>query len=253
LSLLATSSYLAINTLSPKPTSQSTVKTTSPVQTPKVPLSTQVAHQVAKGQGRKVNIIVATDMLLETTDPGHKPGSVTVHHLAPSPKPTSTKTFASVASAPKVKPQQASPTVQAPAKPLQAKTDAKKTSPNKAKQVPKNEPKQFKGKVDSKPKQVTMSQKLADMSKQMAIKAKQADKIDSPKMKKPFDKVTKPIKTTGRIVETSDGKGFQLLSEEQKQEVDQAKRFEAMGLLHFSDDEEDELSLETIISDKSKG
>jgi len=30
--------------LSPKPTSQSTLKTTSPVQTPKVPLSTQVAH-----------------------------------------------------------------------------------------------------------------------------------------------------------------------------------------------------------------
>jgi len=26
-----------------------------------------------------------------------------------------------------------------------------------------------------------------------------------------------------------------------------------LGLLHFSDDEEDELSLETIISDKSKG
>jgi len=185
-------------------------------------------------------------MLLETTDPGHKPGSVTVNHLAPSPKPTSAKTFASVALTPKVKPQQASLTVQTPTKPLQVKTDAKKTSPNKAKQAPKNEPKQFKGKVHSKPKQVTMSQKLADTNKQMVIKAKQADKTDSPKMKKPFEEITKPIKTTDRIVETLDGKGFELLSEEQKQKVDRAKRFEGMGLLQFSDDEEDELSLETI-------
>ena len=65
-----------------------------------------------------------------------------------------------------------------------------------------------------------MSQKLADTSKQMAIKAKQADKTDSPKMKKPFDKITKPIKTADRIVETSDGKGFQLLLEEEKKKVD---------------------------------
>jgi len=60
-------------------------------------------------------------------------------------------------------------------------------------------------------------------------------------------------KLSSSFLQPSDGKGFQLLSEEQKQEVDQAKRFEAMGLLHFSEDEEDELSLETIISDKSKG
>jgi len=98
-----------------------------------------------------------------------------------------------------------------------------------------------------------MSQKLADTSKQMAIKAKQADKNDSPRMKKPFDKVTKPIKTTDRIVETSDDKGFELLSEEQKRKVDRDKIFEGMGLLQFSDDEEDELSLETIVSEKSKG
>jgi len=100
---------------------------------------------------------------------------------------------------------------------------------------------------------VTMSQKLADTSKQMAIKAKQADKNDSPKMKKPFDEVTKPVKTTDRIVETSDGKGFELLLEEQKKKADQDKIFEGMGLLRFSDNEEDELSLETIVSDKSKG
>jgi len=79
------------------------------------------------------------------------------------------------------------------------------------------------------------------------------DKTDSPKMKKPFAKVTKPTKTTERIVETPDGKSFQLLSEEEKQKVDRAKKFEAMGLLHFSDDEDDEFSLETITSDKSKG
>jgi len=140
--------------LSPKPTSQSTLKTSSPVQTPKVPLSTKVAHQVAQGhgRGRKVNVIVATDVLLDTTDPGHQPGTATVHHLAPSPKPTSFKTFASVTSTPKVKPQQANPVVQTPTKPLQAKTDAKKASPHKAKQAIKNEPKQFKGKADSKPK-----------------------------------------------------------------------------------------------------
>ena len=247
--------------LSPKPTSQLDTKTTSPSQTPKVPLSTQVAHQVAKqGRGHKVNISVATDMLLESTDPGYQPGSVAVNHLAPSPKPASIKTFASVASTPKTpivtKPQQASPTVQTPNKPTQAKTEVKKTSPGKGKQPFKKGPNQFKGKVDSKPEQVTMSQKLADTNKQIAIKAKQADETDSPKMKKSFAEVTKPIKTTERIVEsleTPDGKGFQLLSEEEKQKVDRAKKFEAMGLLHFSDDEEDELSLETITSDKSKG
>jgi len=68
---------------------------------------------------------VATDVLLETTDPEHKPGSVTTHHLAPSPKPTSVKTFASVASTTKGKPQVVIPVVQTPTKPLQAKTDAK--------------------------------------------------------------------------------------------------------------------------------
>ena len=56
--------------LSPKLTSQLTTQTTSPPQTPKVPLSTQVAHQVARQeQEHKVRITVATDMLLESTDP----------------------------------------------------------------------------------------------------------------------------------------------------------------------------------------
>jgi len=34
---------------------------------------------------RKVSISVATDTLLESTDPQHQPGSMTVHHRAPSP------------------------------------------------------------------------------------------------------------------------------------------------------------------------
>jgi len=173
------------HSLSPKSTSQLTTKTASPPQAPKVPIVMQAATQVVKPrQGRKVNILVATDMLLKSTDPGYQPGSMTVHHLAPSPKQASTKTFASVASTPKTptvtKPQQASPMVQTPTKPIQAKTDAKKTSPNKGKQASKKGPNQFKGKVDSKPKQVTMSQKLADVNKQIAIKAKQVDKTGSP-------------------------------------------------------------------------
>jgi len=170
----------------------------------------------------------------------------------------------------KGEPQVTTPVVQTPTKPPQAKTDAKEASPQKAKQpqaktdakeaspqkakqATKNKSKQFKGKVDPKPKQVTMSQKIAETSKQMAIKAKQADKNDSPKMKKPFDEVTKPTKTTDRIVETPDGKGFELLSEEQKKKADRDKAFEGMGLLHFSDDEEDESSLVTVVSHKSKG
>jgi len=243
--------------LSPKSTSFKTTNATSPHQTPKVPLSTQVAHQVARQErGHKVNILVATDMLLESTDPQHQPGSMTVNHLALSPQQASAKTFASVASTPKTptvtKPQQTSPTAQTPTKHVHAKTDAKKTSPTKGKQASKKGPNQFKGKADSKPKQVTMSQKLANVNKQIAIKAKQADKTDSPKMKKPFDEITKPMKTTKRIIETPDGKGYQLLLEEEKMKADRAKKFEAMGLLHFSDDEEDELLLETVTSDKSK-
>jgi len=128
----------------------------------------------------------------------------------------------------------------------------KKVSPIKGKQSSMKAPNQSKGKVDSKPKQVTLSQKLADVNKQIAIKAKQADKSDSPTMKKPFDEVMKPSKTTERIVETPDGKGYQLLSEEEKKKVGREKKFEELGLLYFSHDE-DELSLETITSDKSKG
>jgi len=90
------------------------------------------------------------------------------------------------------------------------------------------------------------------VNKQIAIKAKQADRSNSPTMKEPFDEVTKPSKTTERIVETPDGKGYQLLSEEEKRKVDREKTFEELGLLYFSEDE-DELSLETITSNKSKG
>jgi len=165
-----------------------------------------------------------------------------------------TITFTSVVSTPKTpaKTQQTSPTKQTPTKPVRAKADVKKTSPIKVKQSPKKAPNQHKGKVASKPKQVTLSQKLANVDKQIAIKAKQADKSNSPTMKKPFDEVTKPSKTTERIIETPDGKGYQLLSEEDKKKADREKKFKELGLLYFSDDE-DELSLETITSNKSKG
>ena len=73
-----------------------------------------------------------------------------------------------------------------------------------------------------------MSQKVAEVNKKIAIKAKQADKSDSPKMKKPFDEVTKPTKTADRIVETPDGKSYQLLSEEEKTKVDEAKKLELL-------------------------
>jgi len=107
--------------LSPKPTSLEATKATSPNQTSKVPLSTQVAHQHATyGQGHKVNTVVATDVLLESSDPKHQPGSMTVSHHAPSPQQANAKTFASVASAPKTpaKTQQTSPTAQTPTKPV---------------------------------------------------------------------------------------------------------------------------------------
>jgi len=200
-------------------------------------------------------MVVAVDMLLESSDPKHQPGSMMVSHHAPSPEQAKAKTFASVALTPKTpaKTQQTSPATQTPTKPVRAKADVKKTSPIEGKQSPKKAPDQHKGKVDSKPRQVTLSQKLADVDEQIAIEAKQADKSDSPKMKKPFDEVMKPIETTERIVETPDGKGHQLLSEEEKKKADRDKKFESLGLLHFSDDEEDELSLETVSSNKSKG
>jgi len=142
---------------------------------------------------------------------------------------------------------------QTPTKPLQAKTDAKKSPPTEGEQQSKKAPNQFKGKGNSKLKTVTMSQNSADVNKQIVIKAKQADKTNGPAMKKPFDEITKPTKTTERIAETLDGEGCQLLSEEEKKKAHRAKKFEALGLLQFSDDEEDELSLETVTSDKSKG
>jgi len=190
--------------LSPKPTNLKTTKTTSPPQTPKIAINKQVGTQIVKPkQGPKVKILVATDTLLDSTDPQHQPGSVTVHHQAPSLKQASTKTFASVASTPKAPilatPQQASPKVQTPTKPLQAKTDTKKTPPAKGEQQSKKGPNQYKGKGNSKLKSVTMSQTLVDVNKQIIIKAKQADKNNSPTMKKPFDKATKPIKTTGSM------------------------------------------------------
>jgi len=239
--------------VSPKPTSHKDAKTFSPPQMPRVAIIQQAGTQIMKPkQGPKIIVQVATDMLLNTTDPGHQPGSMVVHHMAASPKQTGAKTFASAALTPKTPtlatPQQAIPKVQTPTKPLQAKTDTKKGSPLKGEQQSKKKPNQFKGKGKLKPKPVTMSQKIVDVNKQIIIKAKQADKADSPTMKKPFDKVTKPIKTTDRIIQTPDGKGYQLISEEEKKKLTTAEKFEQLGLLHFSDNEDDELSLETTVS-----
>jgi len=148
--------------LSPKPTSLKTTKTASPPHTPKVAIMAQTATQITKPtQGPKVKTVVATDAICNTTDPQHQPGSVTAHHQAPSPKQASTKTFASVASTPKAPmlatPQQPSPKVQTPIKPLQAKTDKKKTPPTQGEQPSKKGPNQHKGKGNSKPKTVTKS------------------------------------------------------------------------------------------------
>jgi len=122
--------------LSPKLTSSRPTKPTSPKQTPKVPLSTQVVHrQATPGQGHKVKTVVAADVLLDSSDPNHQPGTMTVSNHPPSPKQTKTIAFASVVSTPKASPktQQTSPTKQTPTKPVQAKADVKKASPIKGK------------------------------------------------------------------------------------------------------------------------
>jgi len=108
--------------VSPKPTSPKTTKTTkttSPPQTPKITINKQVGTQIMKPKpGPKIKMQVARDAILNTTDPGHQPGSMVAHHMAASPKQTGAKTFASVALTPKTPtlatPQQASPKVQTP-------------------------------------------------------------------------------------------------------------------------------------------
>jgi len=55
-----------------------------------------------------------------------------------------------------------------------------------------------------------------------------------------------------RTVKSPDGKGYQLLPKAVKKKIETAKKLEKFGLLPFSDDEDDELLLETIASHKSK-
>jgi len=166
--------------VSPKLTSPKTPKTTSPTQTPKITSSKQQITNPK--QTPTIKVLVATDTFLDTQDPQHQPGSIVVHHRAASPKQTSAKTFASIASTPKTPtlppPQQASPKVKTPTKPLQAKMDTKKVSPPKGEQQSKKGPNPYKGKGTSKPKLVTMSQKIVEVNKQIGVKAKQADKTD---------------------------------------------------------------------------
>jgi len=110
---------------------------------------------------------VATDTIFDTQDQQHQPGSIVVIHKAASPKQTSDKLFATVALSPPktpipTPPQQVSPKVQTPTKPLQAKPDTKKVSPAKGEQQSKKGTNPYKGKGPSKPKLVTMSQKIVD-------------------------------------------------------------------------------------------
>jgi len=239
--------------LSPKPTGHVTTGTTSPPQKPMVAIVPFASQTTKPKGGCKVNMAVATDTICNTTEPG----TMTAHHQAPSPEQTSTKTFASVVWTPKTPalttPQQPNPKMQTPTKPLRTETDKKKARPTQGEQSSKKVPNQPKGKGNSKPKAVTMDQQIVSVNKQIAVRAKQADRSNSPTMKAPFDEVTKPTKTAERIVESPHGKSYELMSEEEKRKSDTAKKFKEMGLLHFSDDEDDEFSLETIASDKSKG
>jgi len=237
--------------VSPKPTSPKITKTTSPKQQTKA---------TSPKQSPKIKVLVATDTICTKQDPQHQPGSIVVVHNVASPKQTSTKSLVAPTSTPNThilaQPQQISPKVQTPTKTSQAKTDMKKASPVKGEQQSMKGPKPYKGKGPSKPtekKPLTMNQKIAEVDKKIEAKAKQADRSNSPTMQKPFDKVSKPIKTVNRIVESPDGKGYQLLPEEEKKKLDTAQKFQQLGLLAFSDDEDDELSLETITSNKSKG
>jgi len=152
--------------VSPKPTGPKTPKTTGPTQTPKI---TSNKQQMANPkQTPKIKALVAMDAILDTHDPQHQPGSTVVHHRAARPKQTSAKTFASVASTPKTPtlapPQQVSPEVQTPTKPVQAKTDTKKVSPTNWEQQSKKSCNLHKGKGASKSKSVTMSQKIVEVN-----------------------------------------------------------------------------------------
>jgi len=69
-----------------------------------------------------------------------------------------------------------------------------------------------------------MDQQTVSVNKQIAIRAKQADRSDSPTLKAPFDEVTKPTKTAERIVESPDGKSFKLTSEEEKRKSDTVRK-----------------------------
>jgi len=188
------------------------------------------------------------------------PGSSSQVPKATSPKQTSPKT--SVAAQPSLKtptattPQQSSPKAKTPVKPVQTKMDTKKVPPTKGEQQSSKVVMPNKGKGPSKSKEkepLTMEQKIADVDKKITARAKEASKADSPTMANPFDKVPKPSKTVDRIVESPDGDRFQLPPEEEKKKIDTTKMMEQLGLLPFSDNENDDASLETFDSHNSKG
>ena len=175
-----------------------------------------------------------------------------------SPSQTGTKMPVVTQPSPKMPtttpPQKTKPKATAPVEQVQTKTDTKKVSPAEGKQHSAKAVKPCKGKGTSCQKAndpLTMVQKTADVDKTVAAESKEENEADSPAMAKPFDQVLKPSKTVDRIVQSPDGKSHQLPPEEEKKKIDTAKKLEQLGLLPFSDDEDDDSSLETIASQDS--
>jgi len=181
----------------PKPTSRKTPKPNSATKTSETANTKTQSKSVDAKQTPKIRVLVAADTTLKTQDPGHQPGSVVAIKKADSTEQTSAKSFATIV-LPTRPPQQVGPKIQIPTNspPKSTTTSALPMSPDFVT-----------GKAPMKLKQVTVSQKTVDASKQIKAKAKQANKMDSPTVKKPFDQATKPTKTAERIVQTPDGEG----------------------------------------------
>ena len=101
-----------------------------------------------------------------------------------------------------------------------------------------------------------MEQKIQAVNKLKHFwKARTATIPDSPNMAEPFSQVPKPSKTVDRIMQGEDGK-FHLMSDDEKKKQEAAQeqkaQLEELGLLNFSDDEEEQ-SLQTVDSQENPG
>jgi len=65
-----------------KPTSHKTCKTTGPTQTPKTVSTMQQTEIADPKQTPKIEVLVAMDTILDRQDPKHQPGSVVLVHKA---------------------------------------------------------------------------------------------------------------------------------------------------------------------------